>query len=60
MYHASIRYLDPDRRDLHQRRHERLTMRCPARVRIGNRQYAAYLENNIAAARRAGRPAVVG
>ncbi len=45
MYHASTRYLDPDRRELHERLHERLTMRCPARVRIGNRQYAAYLEN---------------
>jgi hypothetical protein len=45
MYNASITHLDSNRRELHQRLHERLTMRCPARVRIGNRQYAGYLEN---------------
>lgn len=28
-----------------QRLHDRVTVRCPARVRIGNRQHAAYLEN---------------
>jgi len=28
-----------------QRMHDRVTVRCPARVRIGNRQHAAYLEN---------------
>lgn len=28
-----------------QRIHDRITVRCPARVRIGNRQHAAYLEN---------------
>ncbi|URD61732.1 PilZ domain-containing protein [Sphingomonas sp. KRR8] len=28
-----------------QRVHDRVTVRCPARVRIGNRQHAAYLEN---------------
>ncbi len=27
------------------RRFERRTVRCPVRVRIGNRQYAAYLDN---------------
>lgn len=27
------------------RRFERHTVRCPVRVRIGNRQYAAYLDN---------------
>lgn len=28
-----------------QRLHDRVTVRCPARLRIGNRQHAAYLEN---------------
>ena len=28
-----------------QRLHDRIALRCPARVRIGNRQHAAYLEN---------------
>ena len=45
MYYISSRHLEPGRRELQERLHERLTMRCPARVRIGNRQYAAYLEN---------------
>lgn len=45
MYYAPSKFFDPERRKLQQRLHERLTMRCPARVRIGNRQYAAYLEN---------------
>ena len=28
-----------------QRLHDRVAVRCPARIRIGNRQHAAYLEN---------------
>jgi hypothetical protein len=31
--------------DFKQRRFERKAVRCPVRVRIGNRQYAAYLDN---------------
>jgi hypothetical protein len=45
MYHASSTSFrtGPERIEL--RSHDRLTLRCPVRVRIGSRQYAAYLEN---------------
>lgn len=46
MYHASRKWCTEEPSPAYeQRQHPRLTMRCPARVRIGCRHYAAYLEN---------------
>lgn len=45
MYHAPCISSEEISLAGEQRQQERLIMRCPARVRIGNRQYAAYLEN---------------
>ena len=45
MYHASRKHSAGQTNVSDNRQHERLDLRCPVRIRIGNRQYAGYLEN---------------